>query len=195
MVAPGLRAVNAVLAKWGHPLHHEPASLPPLTSRSRLGGFPRPWIRYLHRAYVLRKADPTWVAVPLAEHARLDAEVDDEAAVEIDATMQSHLLCHSYKEGYYLPVDFPHVMLIDERDPLIPGFSLCSSYGLMNELVMTAPALGILLEQGQLSDTEAGRIAAAVDKEEGCYRELAGWLLMFECARLSIAHKTAIVFG
>jgi hypothetical protein len=33
------------------------------------------------------------------------------------------------------------------------------------------------------------------ESDEGLHREYAAWLLLYEMARLSIAHKTAIVFS
>jgi hypothetical protein len=71
---------------------------------------------------------------------------------------------------------------------------LGSSCRLLEELVFVAPALGIHLDNGKLSDEEAERIDALIEEDGGLYREYVSWLLLYESARLSIAHKTAIVF-
>ena len=80
----------------------------------------------------------------------------------------------------------------DETD--LPGGMLGSSYRLLEELVLVAPALGITLSDGELSDEEAARLGDSMGEDEGLYREIESWLLLYESARLSIAHKTAIVF-
>jgi hypothetical protein len=187
-----LEVANEMLADAGYPAHQEPATLPPLDSRAKLDGLPYSFIHYLRRAYARRKADPAWVATPLGDDE--DPAADDVLEEEYDM-VESHLLCHSDAEGYYLPVDFADVLFAESEDVGLPGGMLGSSYRLMEELVFTAPALGIHLDNGQLSDAEAERIASAAQEENGCYRELESWLLLYECARLSIAHKTAIVFG
>ena len=71
---------------------------------------------------------------------------------------------------------------------------LGSSQRLLEELVFVAPALGIRLDDGRLSDEEAERIDALIDEDDGLYREYVSWLLLYESARLSIEHRTAIVF-
>ncbi|MCY1234251.1 hypothetical protein D9M72_536200 [compost metagenome] len=60
--------------------------------------------------------------------------------------------------------------------------------------MLVAPALGITLSDGELSDEEAARLGDSMGEDEGLYREIESWLLLYESARLSIAHKTAIVF-
>lgn len=83
----------------------------------------------------------------------------------------------------------------ESEEEALTGGMLGSSYRLRDELVQVAPALGIALTDGQLSDEEAARIDAVGESDEGLYREHAAWLLLHEMARLSIAHKTAIVFS
>ena len=101
------------------------------------------------------------------------------------------MLCHSDAEGFYVPIDFPEV-LIDER---IAGAYLGSSVRLAHELVLVAPALEIELDRdGTLTPQEAQRLYALTEKEDGLFRELTGWLDLYEAARLSLAQKSAIVF-
>jgi len=186
----GLAVVNEVLAAADLPPHHEPRELPPMRSRAAIGGFPYSFIHYLRRAYAIRAAEPDWVATPVEDG--VDPS-EDPAVDDALADMQSHLVCHSDAEGYYVPVDFDEV-LYAEPDQELPGGILGSSYRLRDELVLVAPALGITLTDGQLSDEEVARIGRLIDADEGLHREYVSWLRLYESARLSIAHKTAIVF-
>ncbi|CKR85698.1 Uncharacterised protein [Mycobacterium tuberculosis] len=109
---------------------------------------------------------------------------------------ESHLVCHSDAEGFYVPVDFDEVLYSEpDDDKQLAGGMLGSSYRLRDELVLVAPALGINLTDGELSDEEVARIGRLIDADEGLHREYVSWLRLYESARLSIAHKTAIVFN
>lgn len=119
---------------------------------------------------------------------------EDPAVDDALSDMESHLICHSDAEGLYVPVDFDEV-LYAEPDQKLPGGILGSSYRLLDELVLVAPALGIELADGELSDQEAERIGRLIDADQGLHREYVSWLRLYESARLSIAHKTAIVFN
>jgi hypothetical protein len=165
----GLAVVNEVLAAADLPPHHEPRELPPMRSRAAIGGFPYSFIHYLRRAYAIRAAEPDWVATPVEDG--VDPS-EDPAVDDALADMQSHLVCHSDVEGHYVPVDFDEVLYAE------PGQEL----------------LGITLTDGQLSDEEVARIGRLIDADEGLHREYVSWLRLYEAARLSIAHKTAIVF-
>ncbi len=72
---------------------------------------------------------------------------------------------------------------------------LGSSFMLQGELIAIAPALGIRLTQGKLSDQEAEKINSEAEAESPLWIEKAVWLSLFEAARLSIQHKTAICFA
>ena len=200
-----LAEVNRVLAAAGLPPHTEPRGPLELDSRASIDGFPYSFIHYLRRAYAHRVLSPDWVATPLAD------DVDPTADPKIQALLdgcESHLLCHSDAEGFYVPVDFDEVLFdgdggdeeeaegdVDIEEPAgLPGGMLGSSQRLLEELVFVAPALGIRLDDGRLSDEEAERIDALIDEDDGLYREYVSWLLLYESARLSIEHRTAIVF-
>lgn len=200
-----LAEVNRVLAAAGLPPHTEPRGPLELDSRASIDGFPYSFIHYLRRAYAHRVLSPDWVATPLAD------DVDPTADPKIQALLdgcESHLLCHSDAEGFYVPVDFDEVLFdgdggdeeeaegdADIEEPAgLPGGMLGSSQRLLKELVFVAPALGIRLDDGRLSDEEAERIDALIDEDDGLYREYVSWLLLYESARLSIEHRTAIVF-
>jgi hypothetical protein len=137
---------------------------------------------------------PGWTATPVEEGADPSEDPAVQAALDI---AESHLICHSDAEGFYVPVEFDEVLFseAEDEDEALTGGMLGSSYRLRDELVQVAPALGIALADGQLSDEEAARIDALGGTDEGLHREYASWLLLYEMARLSIAHKTAIVFA
>jgi hypothetical protein len=111
----------------------------------------------------------------------------------IAAKRLNHLLCHSDCEGFYLPIEFEEVLIDDHGQ--IPGGMLGSSFMLQKELVAVAPALGIRLENENLDDAEAERINGGVEAEGPLWIEKAVWLSLYEAARLSIEHKTAICFS
>lgn len=182
--------VNKLLTKNKLLTHTEPEVLPRLDGRCELDSFPYSFLHYLRRAYAYRVADPMWMATPFpeGEKASADPVVDAETM-----HMKSHLLCHSDAEGFYVPIDFDAV-LVDE-DESIPGGMVGSSYRLMDELVYVAPALGIRLRGSELPDEEAEALNRDSDTEEGIWRERIVWLSLFEAARLSIKHRTAICFS
>jgi hypothetical protein len=187
-----LVVVNKVLAAAGLPPHAEPRELPPLDSRASLDSFPYSFIHHLRRAYAHRLVSSHWVATPVEDG--IDPADDPAIQAALDE-LDSHLICHSDAEGFYVPVEFDEVLFSDSDDVELSGGMLGSSYRLRDELVLVAPALGIALTDGQLSDEEAERIEGLIDADEGLYREYASWLLLYESARLSIAHRTAIVFS
>lgn len=182
--------VNAVLRENGLPAHAEPEALPPLRSRAPLDSYPYSFLHHLRRFAAHARANPKWKPKPFPKSAdpAADPVIADQAAM-----LDSHLLCHSDCEGFYVPVDFPEPLFAGEDQ--IPGGMLGSSQGLMRELVAVAPVLGIRLSRGQLSDPEANRIGDVVEAEGPFWIELAVWLSLFEAARLSIEHRTAVCFG
>jgi len=187
-----LEQVNSVLRDLGVPEHHEPEELPPLKSRSAIASYPYSFLHHLRRVYARCTADPMWSPQPvvLGEDPAEDPVVDSESNM-----FTSHLLCHSDCEGFYLPIEFHDVIIDEKEDDRIPGGLLGSSFRLREELVRIAPRLGIRLEKGGLSNAEAERLAQEIDTEEGLWIEKAVWLSLFEAARLSIEHRTAICFS
>jgi hypothetical protein len=106
---------------------------------------------------------------------------------------ESHLLCHSDCEGFYVPIEFKDVIVND--DGRIPCGMLGSSFALLKGLQAIAPALGIRLASGKLSDEEAEKINSEVENQPVLWIEKTVWLSLFEAARLSIQHKAAICFN
>jgi hypothetical protein len=120
---------------------------------------------------------------------------EDENVIEDAGSMlSSHLLCHSDAEGFYVPVSFSEP-LFDVDDIGIPGGMLGSSYALLDELREVAPAIDIDLKDGELTDGEADRLyEVGCDDAHPWTREYVVFLALWEAAKASIAHKTAIVF-
>jgi hypothetical protein len=188
----GLASANQVLEAAGLPPHAEPRSFPAMASRASLCSFPYSFIHHLRRAYAHRLRDAGWTAQPLEDGADPTRDPMLEAA---QGTFESHLLCHSDAEGFYVPIDFVDVLFSGDEEPALPGGMLGSSYRLLEELVLVAPALGIELHAGVLSDDEAARVDGLACGDSGLHREYASWLSLHEAARLSIQYRTAIVFS
>jgi hypothetical protein len=187
-----LAKVNEVLAENGLPLHVEPEKLPPMRRRSACNYFPYSYIHHLRRAYAHIINKPNWTATPMpeGEDPTKDPVLDKELYVGL-----SHLLCHSDCEGIYLPIEFDEPIVDDKKLNRIPGGLMGSSYRLLDELNVIAPKLGIRLEGGHLSDSEADKINHESDSQKGLYIEKIVWISLFEAARLSIEYKTAIYFS
>ena len=186
-----LETANALLKQAGLPQHAEPATVPELQSRALIDSFPYSFLHYLRRAYAHAALDAQWRATPLPDG---EEPGEDPVLDEAQDTFDSHLICHSDCEGFYFPLVFDEVVFADDGYELLGGM-LGSSYKLREELVTVAPALGIFLLGDELSDEEAERVNARVEAEDGLDRELVAWLAIYEACRLSIEHKTAIVFN
>jgi hypothetical protein len=183
--------VNALLAENGLPPHHEPENMPPLVNRQVLGSFPYSFLHQLRRIAAHADEYPGWVAVPFPE---FDDPASDPLVEKHTARMESHLLCHSDCEGFYIPIPFTEILFDHSEEP-IPGEYLGSSFVLLEELCDVARSLRIALQGTDLSDEEALKIHDAAETESPLWIEKAVWLTMFEAARLSIQHNTAIVFS
>ena len=186
-----LETANVLLKQAGLPQHAEPVALPQLQSRAQIDSFPYSFIHYLRRAYAHAALDAQWRATPLPDG---EEPAEDPVLDEAQDTFDSHLICHSDCEGFYFPLVFDEVIFADDEHELLGGM-LGSSYKLREELVTVAPALGIFLLGDMLGDEEAERINARIEAEDGLDRELVAWLAAYEACRLSIEHKTAIVFN
>lgn len=186
-----LLQINTHLSTHGLPPHQEPESFEePLQSRATLNAFPYSWLHYLRRfaAHVMR--DPKWVPYPVEPGEDPAADV---VLRQMYRQMASHLLCHSDSEGYYVPLDFEPVLL----DPnfKIRGGALGSSYRLREELVEIAEALEITFDaNGEIDEKTAVWLSEQRPTGPPFAIERLVWFSLYEAARLSIAHKTAIVF-
>lgn len=153
---------------------------------SGIGSFPYSFIHYLRRAYALMRAGREVIPV---SGGRLSPE-DDQVVEEITMLMDSHLLCHSDAEGFYVPIQFS-VPIIDEE---LTGGMLGSSQNLLKELVQVAPMIDIALEDGQLSNAQLAALAPETDEGHRFETERIVWLTLFEAASASVEHRTAIMF-
>jgi hypothetical protein len=184
-----LKIVNRVLHTANLRPHSEPRELQPPAGRCSIAGFPYSFIHYLRRAFAYQTTDASWLAAPLPDGVD---PTEDPVLGAVTEQLTSHLLCHSDCEGFYVPVDFADV-LFDEEDKL-PGGMLGSSYRLLAELKAVAPAIGIQIKGGELTDEEAQRVDAIACSEEGLWRECCVWLALYEAARISVEEKTMIAF-
>lgn len=180
--------LNELLGAQKLPLHNEPEQPGLVKPRAHVSSFPYSFLHYLRRAFArVREGLPVTPVVD-GENPAKDRSID-EASSMFDA----HLLCHSDCEGFYVPIDFSEVIFdVDKRG--LPGGMLGSSVRLFSELAEVAPALGIKLENGQLSNEEAARLAVD-DESAPFWREQMVWLALYENARVSLANKSLIVFS
>jgi hypothetical protein len=166
----------------------EPDGPPIGPDRAPLRGFPYSWLHHLRRVYVLDRQDLP--ITPLDERGMQDR---DHAAIDDEASMlDSHLLCHSDCEGYYVPVAFDEPLFLPASAGVAGGGMVGSSQGLLDELRGCAPALGITLDGGELTDDEARRIGDLPETDPFMI-ESSVWLTLHEACLASIAGGHAIV--
>lgn len=189
-----LQRVQQLLQSKGAGSWQEPEELGELRLRPHVSSFPYSFLHYLRRAYAWAVERP---GTPLEPVGPEDLSVEDEQLIDVaTAAMDSHLLCHSDSEGFYVPVDLSEP-LFDVEDRGVAGGVVGSSQGLLRELQRVAPLLGIHLgPQGTLSDEEAQHVHEE-SMHEGLpfWREKLVWLALYECAQASVTHRTALCFG
>jgi hypothetical protein len=178
--------LQAYLASEGYAGYVEPehvdARLP-----LHVGSFPYGFLHRLRRVWALVRRRQPVTPCPSDFDPNTDELLDEEYTLFMD----SHLVCHSDAEGYYVPVDFADVLYPDEALGLTGGM-VGSSYALLRELLIIAPGLGIAV--GEVDEGELARIAN-VDATDPLSPEKVVWLALFLNARASIRHRTAIVFN
>lgn len=187
-----IRVINEILKAHNLPAHEESESVPEMETQLEIDGCPYSAVHYLRRFYAHVVKNPAWVPtrVPSGEDASDDPVLDDEELV-----VGSHLLCHSDCEGYYVPLEFDEVLITEDLLEEAAGM-IGSSYRLKSELELVAPKLGISLANGDLSPEEGARLNDEICSDEGEFvTEKHVWLMLYECARFSIEHKTLIVFN
>lgn len=185
-----LLSINEQLLKQGLPVFEEPEALPSsLQTRASLVSFPYSWLHHLRRlaAHVMR--DPKWIPYPVEPG---EDPAEDIVLRQMYRGLSSHVLCHSDCEGYYLPLDFQEIIF----DPThkIRGGALGSSYRLIEELELLCDPLEISMRSGALDDATAQWLADQRPTGAPFAIERLVWLALYEAARLSIAHRTAVVF-
>jgi hypothetical protein len=186
-----LADINAVLKELNLPTHSEPESLPPVDNRSVVCSFPYSFLHYLHRAYAHGRQSPNSVVFPCPQ----GQSPAQDPAIEAESDLfDSHLLCHSVCEGFYLPLDFSDVIMDSTGRDRISGGLLGSSYRLHEELIEMAPCLGIR-DAATLSDAAVEEIRQSMESETDLWIEKCVWLTLYEACRLSKQHGTAICFA
>jgi hypothetical protein len=184
-----LREINRLLVAEGFPRHKEPETLPRMRNRYRGVGLPYDWLHYLRRAIAFARQEPdAFAPVPKGEDPSEDERIEHELMVSIE----SHVICHSDCDGYYVPVDFPDPLYHDSDDE-IGGGILGSSYAGMRELLLVAPLINIPLRRGTVSAEVVARINR--ERRGRFYVERQVWLELYEAFRLSIKHGTAVKFN
>lgn len=180
-----IAGLNAVLQREGLPAHCEPESFsPPLHERMHsCTSFPYSFVHYLRRAFAHMRE-----GLPIPDDDQLrpehDSVVDDAASM-----LDSHLLCHSDCEGFYVPVAIGDPIF----DDALPGGMLGSSVGLLAELIEVAPHIGIALADGRPTPSCEAELRA-IEDDGPLWRERLVWYALFEAATLSVEHGTLIVF-
>lgn len=186
-----ISSINAILEQRDHPIHQEPESFEKtLTLRASVTSFPYSWLHYLRRfaAHVMR--DPKWVPYPIEPG---EDPAKDNVLVQMYRRLSSHLLCHSDREGYYVPVDFQELILDPGHE--ITGGVVGSSFALRRELITLCDPLEIDVDdEGNLSDENADRLSKQRPSGAPFAIERLVWLALYEAARVSIEEETAIVF-
>nr|CEL19162.1 SCH10.02, hypothetical protein, len: 221 aa; unknown function, probable CDS suggested by positional base preference, GC frame analysis and amino acid composition [Kibdelosporangium sp. MJ126-NF4]CTQ95037.1 SCH10.02, hypothetical protein, len: 221 aa; unknown function, probable CDS suggested by positional base preference, GC frame analysis and amino acid composition [Kibdelosporangium sp. MJ126-NF4] len=153
-----------------------------LTGRATHTSFGYSTVHFLRRAYALTKAGRPVTPVFTIP----DMEQDSHVVADEAEMFESHLLCHSDADGYYVPVDFETPEVVDEQ-------FVGSSQRLLAELRFCAEPLGIrLAEDGTLSDAEADRINALDTPYQS---EWQAWIALHEACLLSITSGHAIIFN
>ncbi|MEU5837608.1 hypothetical protein ABZ820_28570 [Streptomyces diacarni] len=161
-------------------------------------GFDYEALHYLRRAYLLLAAGLE--VTPVGE---LGSDYEQLLEMFEQTAQQSHLVWHYDHAGTYIPVDFPAPLCDDEL--LEGGGPLGSSHGLLRELSLVAPHLGIDPDNpppapaAPLRPTELDEPAAsaAIGYEDGTSfgRERHVWLGLHAAATRSLAQGSMIVFG
>jgi hypothetical protein len=180
--------INKLLAKEKLPKHVEPEKFGRHKPRRHVGSFPYSFLHYLRLAFARVREGVPVTRVLDNEDPAADPVIDD-----VSAMLDSHLICHSDCAGYYVPIDFSEV-IFDTQELGLPGGMLGSSVRLMKELEEGAPAIGVKLTRGKLSDAEAKRLTRETEGTSDFWRERIVWLALYENARISIANKSLLVF-
>jgi hypothetical protein len=165
--------------------------LPPIPRRAELLSFPSRFLHSLRRAYVHHR-----IGRPLTPLPDGGDPIDEVLAAEYERPQfVSHLVHFSDAQGFYLPVDFSEPLVAGPGDFVLGG-AVGSSVALRRELADLAPALNIPLVDGEPTDetaTQLGSERQCKSHPFGTERML--WLIMFDAATQSLAHRSAIRLG
>ena len=184
-----MEIVNELLEANGLPRHVEPETFGAVEARAHVGSFPYSFLHYLRRAYARTRESPDAPLEPVRQGEDPGA---DPAVEDASSMLDSHLLCHSDCEGFYVPIELDVIFDVDERG--LAGGMLGSSVCLLRELVEVAPVIGIELEDGRLTDEAAAALADEDHEAVPFGVERLVWLALHEKARVSVANRSVLVF-
>ncbi|GAA2604208.1 hypothetical protein [Streptomyces axinellae] len=163
-----------------------------------VAGFDYDALHYLRRAYLLLASGLE--VTPVGE---LGGDYEQLLEMFEQTAQQSHLVWHYDHAGAYIPVDFPAPLADDEL--LEGGGPLGSSHGLLRELHLVGPHLGINPDNPppapaaplRPTDLDEPAASAAIGYEDGTPfgRERHVWLSLHAAATRSLAQGSMIVFG
>ncbi|MEU5213581.1 hypothetical protein [Streptomyces sp. NPDC020742] len=160
-----------------------------------IAGFDYDALHFLRRAYLLRLCGLE--VTPVDE---LGGDYEQLLEMFEATAQQSHLVWHYDHAGAYVPVDFPHPLANDEL--LEGGGPLGSSHGLLRDLELVAPALGIdparppAAPAPPAGPTSLEERAGAVPLDDGPFaRERHVWLGLHAAATRSLGQGSMIVFS
>jgi hypothetical protein len=184
-----LESVNRLLIAQGLPSHKEPEKLRMRKERFPIGSLPYGWFDRLRRAVAYARNDPDGFA-PCTDD---EDAVEDPWVVHELMGLESHIVCHSDCDGWYLPLDFQTPFFSEDEDD-IAAFGLGSSFGGLRELVQKAPLLGIKLNKGKIFKKQGLLICQEERGDHSFEVERKTWLAFFEVFTQSISCKSAVVF-
>ncbi|MEU9994380.1 hypothetical protein ACGFYP_09885 [Streptomyces sp. NPDC048370] len=135
--AEEIAAYDKALTASGLPTVPVYAYMPGLSGDvAPIAGFDYDALHFLRRAYLLQLC-----GLPVEPVGELGGDYEQLLEMFESAAQQSHLVWHYDHAGAYVPVDFPAPLSSDEL--LEGGGPLGSSHGLLRELELVAPAIGI----------------------------------------------------
>jgi hypothetical protein len=181
-------SANRTLKSNGLPQHTEPENQPPIREQFNVGSMPYGRFERLKRAVAYARNSPKRFR-PLREG---KDPFDNAWVVHEMCCMESHLICHSYCDGLYLPMDFERP-LISLREYDIAHEGLGSSVAGLGELRHVAPLLGIELKDGKLGREIGRQICREKEGDHPFEVERKTWLAFFEAFTLSVKHKSAVL--
>jgi hypothetical protein len=171
---------------------HEPELTDPPADLGFGGGFSYSYLHRLHRIRALMSLGEPVTPAPepgTAQYDRDEEKIEGEAGI-----LDSHLLCHSDCEGYYVPVDFSDPLFLP-ADQVTGGGMVGSSQRLLAELAGIASPIGISLDdKGVPADAEVAWPGTDPPGDDPFEPERYAWHQLYEACLASITSGCAIVF-
>ncbi|MEV5598159.1 hypothetical protein [Streptomyces sp. NPDC052496] len=160
-----------------------------------VAGFDYDALHFLRRAYLLRICGLE--VTPVDE---LGGDYEQLLEMFETTAQESHLVWHYDHAGAYVPVDFPHPLATDEL--LAGGGPLGSAHGLLRDLELVAPTIGIDPANPPAAPQPPSRPTTLEERVEGLplddspfARERHVWLGLHAAATRSLGQGSMIVFS